>query len=205
MKTQMKFQKIISLTSLIVAAVVIIYALSFFTGNMADLLGYISQQDPDFTIADDFLYSGQSFVGSMVTISIIFFCVIAFIYITSTNTRRNYYISNYIAIALMIFMCVFVALYGLIYLSILMVKFYGIDWVAIEQYYLANSTYVKPVSQSPAIFIIGFVVFVAVLALAAIWIFNLIWKKKLMDGEKALLAKAPVAQVENNEVAEEGV
>lgn len=205
MKTQMKFQKIISLASLIVAAIVIVYALSFFTGNMTDLLGYISQNDEGFTVADDFLYSGQAFVGSMVTISIVFFCVIAFIYITSTNTRRNYYITNYIAIALMVLMCVFIALYGIIFISVLMAKFYGLDWGAINQYYIENTNYVKPVSQSPAIFIIGIVVFLLVLALGAIWVFNLIWKKKLMDGEKALLAKAPVAQVENNEVAEEGV
>ncbi|MGN0812561.1 MAG: hypothetical protein ACI4MQ_03520 [Candidatus Coproplasma sp.] len=206
MKTQMKFQKIISLVSLIVAAVVFVYALSFFSGNLSDLLGYISQFDDTFTVADDFLYSGQAFVSNMVTISIVFFCVIAFIYITSTNTRRNYYITNYIAIGLITFMCVFVALFGIINICVLMGKFYGLDWTAISNYYLNNTDYVREVSKSPAIFIIGLVVFLLVLALAAVWVYNLIWKKKLMDGEKALLAgAAPSKEVENNEVAEEGV
>lgn len=204
MKTQMKFQKILSLVTLIAAVVGFVYALSFFSGNISKLLGYISEMDEHFTVADGFLYSGQTFVDIMVGVSIAFLCVIAFIYITATNKRRNYYITNYVAIGLVTFMCVFVALFGIIYVGVLMGKFYGLDWEAIREYQANNSDYVQPVSQSPVIFIIGFVVFLLILCVAVLWILNLIWKIKLMKGEKALLAKAP-SQVENIEVSGEAI
>lgn len=205
MKTQMKFQKILSLATLVVAAVVFVYALSFFTGNMSDLLGYISEKDSTFTVADGFLYSAQSFVDCLVGIGIAFFVVVAFVYITATNKRRNYYITNYVAIGLVTFMCVFISLFGIIYLAVLMSKFYGLDWAAIGEYYSQNTDYVTTVSKSPVMFIIGILVFLVVLACAVLWVLNLIWKKKLMDGEKALLANTPEPTVDNINKSEEAV
>lgn len=206
MKTQMKFQKILSLVSIIIVAIVFIYSLSFFSGNLADLLKYMSTTtEPEFTVADDFLKAGQAFIDSMITICIVFFCVIAVIYITSTNSRRNYYITNYVAIGLMVGMCLFVALYGIINIATLMGDFKALDWEAIHIHFEESYGMRKEVSQTTVNFVIGIVVFLIEIVLAAAWVLNLIWKKKLMDGEKALLAQAPVAEVINNEVAEEGV
>jgi xanthine/uracil/vitamin C permease (AzgA family) len=141
--------------------------------------------------ADGFLLPAQNFVSALVTLSIIFICVTVTLFITASNKRRNYYITNYIAVGLNILMSVVVALFGIIYLSILIGDFYSIDWEAlnsfIERLKNANNAY-KEVSQSPGMFIVGYILFLVVLANGVAWALNLIWKIKLMKGEKALLA-----------------
>jgi cytochrome c biogenesis protein CcdA len=197
MKAQMKFQKILSLVTLIVAAIVFVYALCFFSGNLSDLMYYYGKAvDYDITAADPFLKPGQDFVSFMVTLSIIFFVVIAVVYITGTNKRRNYYITNYIASGLIIAMCAFVALYGLIMLTVLLVDFKSLDWDAIMEYYASNKDFGAPQpSQSLTIFIIGYFVYIIVLVDTVAWILNLIWKLKLMRGERELLANGLVKEV----------
>lgn len=194
MKAQMKFQKILSLLSIIVAAVVFIYALSFFTGNLNSVLHYKSTDvDGLYDGADKFISMGQSFVDALEIICIVLFVVIAVTYIMGCNSRRNYYITNYIAVGAIITMTAFVALFGLIYLFVLMAEYYGgIDWAGMERVQLSYSykpEFKDKVAQSPVMFIIGIIVFLIVAANCVAWVLNLIWKIKLMRGEKALLAQ----------------
>lgn len=193
MKAQMKFQKILSLATLIVAAVVFVYALCFFSGNLSDIMNYKSNYvDGFYSGADVFIDAGQTFVSALEIMSIIFFVVIAITYIMGCNKRRNYYITNYVAVGLVVAMSLIVAMYGIIMLIVLMNSFYNkVDWATMDE--LRNKYYYMPqfqaeVGKSPAIFIIGLIVFLAVLADCVAWILNLVWKIKLMQGEKELLA-----------------
>lgn len=193
MKAQMKFQKILSLATLIVAAVVFVYALCFFSGNLSAIMSYRSNYvDGAYNGADVFIDAGQSFVSALEIMCIIFFVVIAISYIMGCNKRRNYYITNYIAVGLVVAMSFILAVYGIIMLIILMNSFYNqVDWAKMSELqdkYSWNPKFQVQVGKSPAIFIIGIIVFLVVLADCVAWILNLVWKIKLMQGEKELLA-----------------
>jgi len=208
MKAQMKFQKILSLVTLIVAAVVFVYALSFFSGNLSDLMPYSSSyNDNKYNGADVFIDAGQSFISAMEIICIVYFCIIALSYIMGCNSRRNYYVTNYVASGLVIGMSLVIGIYGLIMEIVLMSSFYGgIDWDGMEEIrsrYSFVTAFKTEVSKSPVIFIIGIIIFLIVLCVCAAWVYNLIWKKKLMEGEKALLEGKPEAPSANDITAEE--
>lgn len=197
MKTQIKFQKILSLSTLIVAAIAFVYALCFFSGNLSNLMWYIgTKQDGYFDSADTFLVPAQSMINTMVYMCIIFFVVIAFVYITSTNSRRNYYITNYIMIGIVMAYALMIAVYGLIMIFSLLNLFYALDWEAIADWHSQTVSEGAPeVDQSIYMFIIGIVVYVIVLLDVLAWAYNLVWKIKLMKGEKELLAKGFVKEV----------
>ncbi|MGN0814471.1 MAG: hypothetical protein ACI4MH_04480 [Candidatus Coproplasma sp.] len=196
MKAQMKFQKLLSLLTLIVVAVVFVYALSFNSGNMSALVGYYLSDKSGYDVADTVVNSGQTFVSLMIVLCIVLFVAIAILYITCSNSRRNYYITNYISVGLIIGLTGAVALVGLIFVTVIMAQFYAMDWDFIyEIYEMEQSIGAPEVNQSPIIFILGYIVFLALLADCLAWVYNLIWKIKLMKGEKALLEQGLVKEV----------
>ena len=205
MKTQLKFQKILTMVSLIISALVFVYGLIFFSGNLSGdgLLAYINDAYGDARVdykADGFLQPAQTFNKALIIIAIVGILVAVTLFITSCNTRRNYYVTNYVAIGLNVVMGLVVAMFLIINISILMSYFYGkVDWDAIfahaESRKEAKREYADKLSKSPAIFIIGYVVSILTLANAAAWILNLIWKLKLMKGEKQLLQNGLVKEV----------
>lgn len=154
-----------------------------------------------YTGADSFLLPAQTFVSVLVVLAIINIVVTITLFITSCNKRRNYYITNYVAIGLNVVMSVFVGMFVFIYVAVLMDKFYNsVDWVGLESVINRlknpdNPAVYYEVSKSPLMFIIGMLVGLIVLANAAAWILNLIWKLKLMKGEKELLENGFVKEV----------
>lgn len=201
MKTQIKFQKILAFVSLVFAALVFVYALIFNSGNLSDVMYYDNWDNPMYRFdgTDSFCDSAQSFVSALVVIGIVYIVVVVTLFITSTHKRRNYYVTNYVAIGLNIAMSVVVAIFGIVFISILMSKFYALDWDGlaklIERLKKAGDQEYRDVSKSPAMFVVGIVLCLLALANAAAWALNLIWKIKLMKGEKALLASGFVGEV----------
>jgi MFS family permease len=201
MKTQIKFQKILTLVSLIIAALTFVFALVFLSGNLSDLYGYFGKNWSGiykYDGADEFLYAAQDFVSVLIILSIVYIVAVVTLYIASTNKRRNYYITNYISIGLTIAMATVVAIFGIIFMSVLVAKFYAIDWDYLNDFIekmRSKGRELNDVSQSPYMFIIGYVVFLLALADALAWVYNLVWKIKLMKGEKELLANGLVKEV----------
>lgn len=197
MKTQMKFQKWLSLSTIIIGAIVFIFAICFNSGNLADLMYYESVNIRNATFAaDDFLAMAQSFSSLMLGLAIAYIVIGVVVYITATNSRRNYYISNKIVAIALIAYIVAVSVIGLVYIFMLVSSFYAINWTEIYDVYEIRQGIGAPeVTQSPTMFIIGIVVFIITIANALAWLYNLIWKIKLMKGEKALLEKGSVKEV----------
>ncbi len=197
MKTQMKFQKWLSLSTIIIGAIVFIFAICFNSGNLADLMYYESVNIRNATFAaDDFLAMAQSFSSLMLGLAIAYIVAGVVVYITATNSRRNYYISNKIVAIALIAYIVAVSVIGLVYIFMLVSSFYAINWTEIYDVYEIRQGIGAPeVTQSPTMFIIGIVVFIITIANALAWLYNLIWKIKLMKGEKALLEKGSVKEV----------
>lgn len=208
MKAQMKFQKILALVTLIVGALVFVFALCFISGNLADLLYYnnASLKSPisaikNFYGADDFNYSAQTFVDILVILGIVYVCAAAFLYITDTNKRRNYYITNYIAVGIILVVSVGVAVFMFIDISVLLGKYFNVDWEGIEYIRSLGTGEVSylvgapELNRSVVMFILAYIVALICLVNAVAWALNLVWKVKLMDGEKTLLNKGKPTEV----------
>ena len=196
-----------------------IFAICFFSGNLSDVMSYrLSLYRESYSsrvevngqlqvvtaitanlIGDvnDWILSAQAIDKAMVTMTIIFFVVIAFIYITCTNSRRNYYITNYVMTGIVVVYAVALALYGIISMIVLMNGFMNLQFTSdsIEFQVLNSNANFPAVTYSPVMFIIGIVAFLLVLLVALAWIYNLIWKTKLMKGEQELLSKGYVKEV----------
>lgn len=206
MKKQIKFQKILALVSLIISAVAFVFALIFFSGNLSrdsgggrgGILYYYSAYEATvYDGADCFITPAQTFISVLVIFAIINIVVTATLFITSSNSRRNYYVTNYVSIGLTIAFSVFIGFYILINMFVLMSIFYNqVDWVGLADATKELAEKQAPaVSKSPAMFIIGIFVALIVIANAVAWILNLIWKIKLMKGEKELLEKGLIKEV----------
>jgi hypothetical protein len=217
MKTQMKVQKYLMLATLIISALTVVYALIFFSGSLSDIyinmepteVKYGTIFNPQTTTFDinatHFYEVAQAFNSAMFIISVVFVCVTVTLYITSCNKRRNYYITNYIStIAVALFAVVF-AIYGIVMLSYCLNIFCNeINWTQylakynFDQTNAANNYVYDPTGSTPrqfpyysdskALFVIGYVLFFIVLIAGVALVLNLIWKIKLMQGEKQLLA-----------------
>ena len=112
MKTQMRVQKILMLVSLVVSALVFVYALFFLTGGLADVYRFIdAQEGTDYIHCAKFVSTSQSFVSTLVVLGIVMVVLVALMYLMACNSRRKYYITNYIAIGLFVVFALVVAIY----------------------------------------------------------------------------------------------
>ena len=198
MKTQMRFQKILMLVTLVVSALSIVYALIFCTPivDMSQLThavnAYKGIASP---INGNYTYDlCQSINGVLLILGIVFIVLVAVLYITACNKRRNYYISNYVSI---IATAAFAAVLGVLVIVLTLIchmSFINDVWWSTYWQMAQNSPIIK-YSDDATVWFIGYVIGVIVLANAAALIYNLIWKVKLMKGEKALLQAGMVKEV----------
>ena len=131
--------------------------------------------------------------------AIIYLVITVTLYITASNKRRNYYITNYIGIILISVFAIALFIFAYAELSILVGSFNNeIDWDAlIEARKIAEEKklIVPQYDKSYTMFILGYVLFFFVLLNAVALVLNLVWKIKLMQGEKRLLEGGLVKEV----------
>lgn len=194
MKLQMKFQKILMLVSLVLAAVCIFYSFAYFTGSLSTLYNYVGNNKYQINCEETY-YFAQDFNGVMLIMSIVYLVLIVVLYLTKCSSRRNYYISNYVVvIASVVYIAAFAILCIAMNAATLSLFLNDIDW---EAYRKAYDT-VDPVSgvrlqpyydDSVVTFALGFILHAFVLVDAVALCLNLLWKIKLMKGERQLLAQ----------------
>lgn len=251
MKTQMRVQKILMLVSLVVSALVFVYALFFLTGGLADVYRFIDAQDgTDYINCAEFVSTSQNFVSTLVAFGIVMIVLVAFMYLMACNSRRKYYITNYIAIGLFVAFALVVAIYLVVMVATIMNLYqHGILWNSGEGDIVTRTVEIfeevidpetglheiDPITGEvvmelvdydyPSVFtnyadqamyypnyvldpnqvynfVIGFIMFVVVLADAVCVTLCTVWKVLLMKGENKLLAEgAPVTENAVEEVA----
>ncbi len=193
MKTQMRFQKILTLVSLIISALCIVYALLFCTPISAmSKLTYIS---PAYTYtgspinADDLYDLCQTVNVVLLAMGIVFLLWVAFMYITASNKRRNYYVTNYVAV---IGTAAFAAITAIMIIALTAACHAGfvndVDWEAYRQIIDTQVVQILEYRDDTTMWTIGYIIAAIVIADALALVYNLLWKIKLMKGEKALLA-----------------
>ena len=201
MKTQMRFQKILILISLIVAALSFVYALSFCGGTIYQYQEFYDpvRDEADFEGIAELVRASQHYNDILVWLSIVFILVVVLNYVMATNKRRNYYVTNYISIILTVVYAVVFAALIILFVVNTYSLFILVDRVEVGEVYAEiNGKF----NYSTINFILGYIMAGVIVVDAALLVFNLVWKVKLMKGEKKLLAAQPV---QSEEKAEEAV
>lgn len=210
MKTQMRVQKILMLVSLIVAAITFVFGLFFLTGGLGYTSNYLITEikDAGVTIASgeeavgEFVELAQGYVRTYVSLAIVFIVLAALLFVTSCNKRRNYYITNYIAIGLFVAFALAMVIY--IFIMVGDVKTAYVDTIKWDLVAKALEEHPEwPISKTENYqFIIGYVVAVIVIIDAVLLTLCTVWKVLLMQGEKKLLEQsAHVESASAEEVA----
>lgn len=200
MKTQMKCQKILVLVSLIFAALTLVYSF-FFVGGMLYEISFYTSEHYFVGGAKELHEYAQSANNTLVIMSIVLILCVVLNYIANSNKRRNYYVTNYIAIAVLVAFTVACSITFIVIMAKAFTLCGQVDVNAwYEHYTFVDRRGVRPrpqhYSTSKISLIFGIILAVLMLVMAAAWILNTVWKIKLMQGEKALLKQS-------NEMVEE--
>lgn len=186
----MRFQKILMLVTLIVAALSFVYALAFCSGTVYQYGTLYLQSSGKERVpgaADLFLVS-QYDNGILITLSIVFIVVTVLHYIAASQKRRKYYVTNYVATGIVVLYQIIFAVLLIVYVSEVFSLFNAIDRAAAEDAYLRDDFKYSAIN-----FIMGYVLVGVVVVNAVALILNLVWKIKLMQGEKKLLEGSQVS------------
>jgi len=196
----MRFQKILILVSLIVAALSFVFALGFCGGTIYQYQTlYDIPHDEEYVEgARDLFNAAQGHTGTLIALTIAFIVIVALNYATATQKRRNYYVTNYISIILTVVYAVVLAIIMFVFISDVQSLMRAIDKEAAEAEY---SMLFNDFKYSEINFILGYIVAVIVILDAIMLTLNLVWKTLLMRGEKKLLKG--LAPVENAQSTEE--
>lgn len=189
-KKQVKLQRVICLFALIAAAVMFIYSLGMLT-DLYDSL-YPMMRNPDNLEETDvpgsiIYYDMQGFNHQLLIASIALILLAACLFISNTSSRRKYYIGNYSATAVNVIAEIGVAVWAHLQVSAFRQQF--ITTVDFESLDMWSQIWETPVmtAESTFWFDIHYLACALLVIAAALLTMNVIWKRKLMKSEKALL------------------
>lgn len=186
MKAQMKFQKIVCLVCLIASVVAFVYGLGICT-DLQSFLYYLSAEGKTPLVGGANIYFDiQPFNAEFVNGAIVSIIISVTLFITMTNTRRKYYISNFVSAgAVVVYNLYFFIKHIPTCMAFRAQYVNGVDWDAAaywgETYGL---TYTDSTFWFDAIYIAFAVMMIALVLLVA----NFIWKILLIKRENRLLA-----------------
>ena len=182
-KKQMKIQRILCILSVIAGALVFAYSLGILT-DLYDMLYPITDGKTDIDVS--LYYDMQSFVHRLEIIGIGLILVSCTLFITNTQSRRKYYISNYISIFLVFGCNVAAAVWAHTNLMPYRLRFTDLDFNAIEAFHVDAGT-PDLATRSTFWFDLHWAVFIFALLIATLLIVNLFWKVSLIKNERRLL------------------
>ena len=205
MKIQIKFQKILFIVSLIIAALAFVYGLSFCTGAVryafearTGNLGGANRNNP---INADELYkfvmgkeyanarwadNGTGFNSLFVILAIVLVVIAALQFLFASNSRRNYYITNYISVGVFAAFILVVAIVGFWGIAHTEALFEEVNLVKWKELY--DAKLLQYYDDSHVMFALGYALCAIMIVDAMVLVLNTVWKVLLMKGEKALLS-----------------
>ena len=186
-KIQLIVQKIICFAALVVSAVVFVYAL----GLMTDMHDSLKPAMMDSSNIDDtwvpgaqIYYHMQPFNKSLLNYSIVMILLSCLLFITSTHSRRRYYVGNAVAVGAFSLAGVALSAWSHIKLEAYKAEFLKVDF---EELSFFAEMWGTPYSDSTFWFDAHYVVFGLVLLAMVLLIVNYVWKLNLMRAEKRLI------------------
>ncbi len=201
MKTQIKFQKIMCLVMLIMGAVSVVYSLIYLTGSVSYMgIHYDYTQSPIqplFKGAELFV-DIQSFNTTMFYLSIGIILSAVLLFITATNKRRKYYVTNYVATGITVGYNVITSIilmaFNATYRSAFLNNTDFDAWKAVDNATRVEKGLSSAYSESTVMFDLGFVVYCLVIVASLLLILNLVWKLYCEKSEKQLLTGTEVKE-----------
>ena len=183
----MFFQKILCLLNVIAGGLVFFYSLGIMTDLFDSLYSTMRSKDLTKTsVPGSYIYyEMQDFNKLFVKLSIGLILVAVVLFITSTNSRRKYYIGNYVAVALNVIYGIGFAAWAHLQINLYRGKFLQIDFAALKEH---AETWNTLYTESTFWFDIHYLFFGIVVVLEILQIVNLFWKRSLMKGEAELIS-----------------
>lgn len=186
-KKQVSFQRIICFAVLIVGALFFVYSL----GMLTDLYDTMYSMILDPNNLDNakvqgarIYYDMQPFNRLLLRCSIGLILLACALFLTNTHSRRKYYFSNVLFTVLNAAADVAMAIWCHFQVSAFRTQYLStVDFAELEKRLSRRGTY----TDSTFWFDIHWLVCALALAAAILLIVNLIWKKKMMQGEQELL------------------
>lgn len=187
-KKQLRFQNFACLFAIIAAAVSFVYSLGIMT-DLYDSL-YSTMMNPnDLTQTSVpgsiIYYDMQGFNKTFLYLSIGLILAAAFLFVSNTNIRRKYYISNYIATAIYAVATVGVAVWSHLQIEAFKVQYLTtVDFEALKAFCaLWNKPYIESTFWFDVHYLVGGIAIASAVAL----VYNAIWKVQMMRAEASLL------------------
>ena len=177
----MKVQKILCIVSILLVA----FAFAFALGISTDI--YQLMLAGEYGVETGGLYDAvQEFNQDLVILCIVMILISTGLFITNTNTRRNYYISNYVAIGLTFLFDTIACIICIMQISSFRATFLTeVDfemWLRVHEL-ISQIRFTK----STFWFDINTLMLILIIISNILLVLNLIWKTMLMKKEKALL------------------
>lgn len=203
MKTQMRFQKIFMLIALIIAALCVVFAFIFCSGTLfqmqnAAIFDLAANPPPEgdgieyLEGAKDLFWASQGVSNTVLVLGIVLILAVVLNYIMGSAKRRKYYVTNYVATGIAVVAFVAVAIVILVLVLNCQNILATIDLEQAEEIY---NTYADGWQYSVWTFSVGYALSGVLLITALVFVLNLVWKIKLMKGEKKLLESGLAKEV----------
>ncbi|MCR5674459.1 MAG: hypothetical protein K6G16_01995 [Lachnospiraceae bacterium] len=191
-KKQMKLQKVFCLVSVISSALLFLYSLGIMT-DLYDALYLTMRNNYDLTqttVPGSYMYyEMQGFNRSFLYASIGLILLSCLLYVTNTHVRRRYYSGNYVSVCLYAAAVLGVTGWAHLQIEFFKTKFQAIDFDALKEHAELFNTLLLD-RNSTFWFDIHYLLFAVALLAAALQVYNLVWKTKLMKEEARLLGGA---------------
>ena len=183
----MKIQKIVCLLVLAASVVVFLYSLGIMTDLYDSLYYTIPNKDNlDRSRVDGarVYYDMQPFNQQFLKFSIGLILCAVLLFLTNTNTRRRYYVSNIIAVVINAAVNVYVAVWAHAQILAFKAQFLQVDFEALKKFADRQHTLY---TESTFWFDVHVAVFAFAIIANVLLIANMIWKFQLMKQEKQLI------------------
>lgn len=197
-KKQMTAQKVICLLSIIASVITFIYALGLMTDLYDSLYPAMTIEsmaqkqvhkgwpkgEPYPDTGFQLYYDMQPFNKALLLISIGLILCSCLLFITNTAVRRKYYVGNYVAVAVNVAANIAAAIWAHLQIQAFRAAYLAMDFQVLEW---AMNRLKKPYSVSTFWFDAHWFVFALTILVSVLLIANVMWKRSLMNAEKALI------------------
>ena len=188
-KKQMTLQRYLCLAALIISAVVFIYSLGIMTDLYDSLYGTYRRGKTTISGAEVYM-DMQGFNQLFLRGSIGLILLSVLLFVTSTHSRRRYYVGNYAAVGLFSAASIAFTVWAHGQIEAFKAQFLTIDFAKLLTHATSRKTLY---TESTFWFDIHYLVFGLLLVGVVLLILNAVWKSKLMKEEQALIAQGKEA------------
>lgn len=188
-KKQMTLQRYLCLAALIISAVVFIYSLGIMTDLYDSLYGTYRRGKTTISGAEVYM-DMQGFNKLFLRGSIGLILLSVLLFVTSTHSRRRYYVGNYAAVGLFSAASIAFTVWAHGQIEAFKAQFLTIDFAKLLTHATSRKTLY---TESTFWFDIHYLVFGLLLVGVVLLIINAVWKSKLMKEEQALIAQGKEA------------